>query len=155
MLKSAMVQLNNAIVALQKEKVGVRFAYAMAKNVAKMKDEITALAAAEGASRGEYEKQRVALCRQYCDKDGNGKPVMVDGKFSGLSECPEFHVAVAKLMETFNPKIADFDKMMSEEIALDLHKVALTDFPEQLTGEQMAALLPVVDDKPNEAANGK
>src|SRR5512133_2509270 len=101
MTKRDLVAMSQAIATLQKEKAGVKFAYAVARNAAKLKDEIAALAAAEDASRGEYERLRLALCAKHCTKGEQGKPIMVDGRFAGLADHAEFQAELKALVASF------------------------------------------------------
>jgi hypothetical protein len=92
----AMAALANTIIQilgmpeLTFEQAGFRtkFNYALVKNRKMLVTNFETLNEAQKADPKwvEYESKRVALCEKHCDKDKDGKPVMVGNMYSGLDE---------------------------------------------------------------------
>jgi len=47
-----------------------------------------------------YEEVRMEICKRFADKDEAGEPVMVDNKFQGLENKPEFLKEIQGLHDT-------------------------------------------------------
>ena len=65
---------------------GVKFAYTLIKNKKKIEEEIKILEEVVKASEdfSIYENQRIRLCEIHCEKDDNGKPIILENKYKIL-----------------------------------------------------------------------
>lgn len=98
--------------AIQGKKFPVKISYTIAKNVKKLAEE-----------HADYEKQRIKLCEEFANKDKDGKPVLVDGKYDiPCSHLEEFNDAVNELRET--------------EIDVDIHSVSFSELDKCDTNER-------------------
>ena len=116
-------------------KAGVAFNYALGKNYRKLKPEIEDL-------QKPLEEKRMALIKEYAEKDESGKPVIVsDGvmqKYKFLDGNEE------KFNIEFEPIREEFEKLLDEEVTdFSFHLIELQNFPE-LTTRQMRILMPMI-----------
>jgi hypothetical protein len=82
-----------------------------------------------------YEELRIKLCKDYCDKDVDNNPIIIDDRYSGLTDNQEF---TEKLAELFNLEIEiDFEPIKIESLeSADI----------KLTGAEMMALDKIIGD---------
>jgi hypothetical protein len=134
---------------------GTRVNYAIARSVEAMRQEIAAIQKGMEASEQyqAYEKQRVILCETHAEKDGNGKPAIDGNAYRGLEGNAKFEEELESLRKDFADAIAereaqakDFGDFLKTDSDAVLHKVKIADLPDNLTTEQMAAIMPIVED---------
>jgi len=134
---------------------GVKFAYAIVKNKQKITAEVKALndSAQPTAEYQKWEKERMTICNEYCAKK-DGKPVIENRKFTGLKDNKKFEKAIDKLkakyketLDDYEKKVKEYNKMIVEEIEIDLHKISKRDIPINITPKQLEAIELIVDDK--------
>jgi hypothetical protein len=92
------------------QKVPVKTAYRLSRLVKKLQDE-----------HKNYEELRLRLCTEHCKKDEAGKPIVENGKFTGLDEQEVFRKAFEELRSLTIE--VDFEPMTSaflEEIGVTL-----------------------------------
>lgn len=133
---------------------GVKFAYAVAKNIAILKPELEALQKSLEAAPEytEFEKARIALAESMAKKDENGKPVSEDGKFV-MEDDEAFEKAFTALkeehkdaLEARKVQIEEQNELLKTESTIVLHKVKLEDVPREITVEQMQSIAEIVED---------
>ena len=143
---------------------GIKFAYAMAKNVKLIASEVEDMQAGLKPSKRyqEYDNKRVEICKEHSKKDDNGKPVMMPlGRgqqgFAGLEDNPEFEVAVEALREEYKSEldereqlVAEYETALDEDIELDVYTVNLSDVPEDITTGQLKGIIDLVVDSEKE-----
>ena len=137
-----------------KDLPGVKFAYAVIKNKAKINQEITALNKnmQPTAEYRKWEKARVALCQKHCTKK-DGKPVIENNKFIGLEKNLTFEKALDGLKKNYKPtlddykkKVDEYNRKITEEIEFDIHKIAKKDIPVNITPKQLEVIEIIVGD---------
>lgn len=137
---------------------GVKFAYAVARNKAKIQGEIEAITAAQKASPefAEFEEKRIELAKKYAKKNDKGEFELIDGpegkSFSvedkdGFNK--EFESLKAEYKETLDAREkqkVDFENLLKEEIELDLYTIPFSSVPEDIKADQMSGLLPIIEE---------
>jgi hypothetical protein len=134
--------------------VNVKFAYAAAKNKAKLQGEQKAVQ--EGAQPSEkfleFESKRIALCQEMVDKKEDGSPVMNHQGFVILKRKAEFDTAMESLSAEYQEaidlrkeQIKAATELMEEPCKVELHKIDIELFP-ALSINQMEALLPMISE---------
>ena len=145
-----------------KNLIGVKFAYAIAKNHAKIDSEIEALReAVKPTSEFEvYDKERAELAKSFADKDDKGEPKINVIPQTGLSEYvippakkKAFNKAFEnlkrknkKVVDAKNKQIEEYNKLLEEESKIELHKVNVELVPQDITVGQMELIMPIIDD---------
>lgn len=154
MKKRELFGLLNGLEAVKNLK-GVKFAYAVAKNKNLVKREVKLFSESNKPNEKflEFDKKRVELCQEYCEKNENGEPVIKNNTFIGLEKNDAFNKVIEELREEYKEAIderekqsKEYNKMLDEEIELDFHKVLLENVPSDITGQQLELILPIVDD---------
>lgn len=124
------------------KKISSRLAYAISRSESRMKEELTAINAAMGPYR-EYEEKRLELCKELCEKGPDGAPVMLpDGKFKGVEESPEWQPRIDTLKAEYEKQMDEVNKMLDEEIEVDLYQADVKDLPEEMSKQDMDIILP-------------
>jgi hypothetical protein len=147
---------------------GVKVAYMVAKNRRKIDAEIKAmesgLIVGEGDPIAKYDDARLQLCKEYAEKDPAGEPVIIkEGKEQGNFKIPdekraEFEQGVTQLktiykdaLDARDALVKSYEKMCKEELPSKfvegLHRIALKELPNNITGEQMMSLGDLVVDE--------
>jgi len=138
-----------------KELVGVKFAYAVSKNSKNLSEEVEACQKSMEPSKGfiEYEEKRITLCKEHCDKDEKGEPVVTDSHFVGLKSNNGFDKAWGLLKSEYAETIEEREKMveeykefLQEEVDVELYKVNLEDVPEDISVEQLHGIMAIVEE---------
>jgi hypothetical protein len=133
---------------------GVKFAYAVSKNLNILKSEIESLEKASKPSEKyiEFDKERVELAKKYAKKDEKGKPLSENNAFV-MEDQEAFEKEFNELKEKNKDLVEEREKQMNEYVELlkteaniTLHKIALVDVPQNITVEQMYAIGEIVDD---------
>lgn len=121
-----------------------RFSYAIVMNraalgpeVVKMQDTVKAF--------GDYERERLALCEQYAEKDGDGEAILENNVYKGVTKNPEFLDKSKALEESYQERFAEANAALrSEVVEVDIIEVALEDLPSGITPTVMGILMPMV-----------
>lgn len=139
---------------------GVRFSYAIAKNVNLLKGEIESLDKAMEPAKEfmEFEKERVELVEKYAEKDENGKPkkevapngsqqyVMNTGEKKFQKEFDELKKKHKDAVEAREKQIEEYTKLLSTDSDFVPHKVKLEDVPKDVNARQMAGIYEIVEE---------
>ena len=138
---------------------GVKFSYAVAKNLSKINKEVELIQEAIKPSTeyAAYDTKRIELAKEHAKKDENDKPLMTKrGKEFDIEDLPKFEKALEKLKKEHQPavdarikQLEEFDKLLLEESKVEIHKVKLEDVPEDITSKQMTSLFEMIDDNEN------
>lgn len=157
MLKSEVIALYQALHKLG-NLVGVKFAYAVSRNIATLKPEVESLEKALEASPEflEVDKKRVALAEEHAKKDEKGKPVKFkDGKiekfemedeeaFDKLFE--EFKIEHQAVFDAREKQIDEYNALLKTETDVKLHKVSLSDVPNSISVAQMHSISAIIEE---------
>jgi len=140
---------------------GVKFAYGVAKNKNRLESELKALQTGLTPSDEyvEFDKKRLALCREYATKDEKGVPQTVGRAFVGLDGNEEFQAKVTALQDEYKPALDAHQKLLDEynaalkgDFEIKVHTIALKDVPEDITGGQLSGIIVLVEDGEDDKA---
>jgi len=158
MTRLELLDLATAFVSV-KELMGVKFAYAISKNSKNLSEEVEACESSMKRSKSfiEYDEKRVVLCKEHCDKDEGGKPVIIEnagtGTYAGLKGNNSFDKAIEVLQSEYSEaieeqkKMADeFKKFLEEEVEVELYKVKLADVPEDISVGQLNGIMAIIEE---------
>jgi hypothetical protein len=117
MKKKDLATVLSVLNSLDDVRVHPRFAYALAKNKKKIREELEDLQMMIDARRvpgfSEYEQKRHELCRKYSEKDEMGNPKTQDGSYV-ISDMSAFNSEFVILKEKYKEAITEFDAILSE-----------------------------------------
>ena len=149
------IEILNLADALSKLNLpGVKFAYAVAKNLNILKVEVQALETARKTTEdyNKFDKERIALATKHAKKDDNGKPIVVGQNFE-IENMEEFEYELAVLKEKHKEAIEkreaqlkDFEDLLQKEVEIKLHKIALEDVPQSITTKQMTDIYSLIEE---------
>ena len=140
---------------------GVKFAYAVARNISLLKSELESLEKSMELPESfkKFDTERIELVEKYADKDENGKPKKekaengseqyVMGKEEKKFE-KEFAILRTKHKEAVNlreKQIEEYTKLLTTDSQVGLYKIKLDDIPSEITARQMAGIYEIVEDK--------
>jgi len=147
---------------------GVKFAYAVAKNLALIKGEVDILTETTKKllepTDVEYRKfgeERVTLAESFAKKDDKGNAIKIkkieNGQevevFDGLDNNPKWEKAFEKLREEYKIMLDARDEVIKEqnellktESTLQLYKIALHDVPADISVNQMKDIAEIVSE---------
>lgn len=160
MLKSEAVALYQNLNKLGQLK-GVKFAYAVSKNLNMLKPEVESLEKASAFS-DEYKKfddLRVALAEKHSHKDEKGKPIMIPradnprlSDYSIENQAlfdKEFEALKSEHLTVFDARqkqIEEYNELLQTESTVVLYKVSVADVPADITVTQMYSISAIVED---------
>lgn len=102
------------------EKLSFDVVYALNKTKHKIKSIVEEI----GDTINDVQKQVVNITMDFCEKDENGKPVIVDGQYSGLSK--GLNVEYDKKIEDITEKQLNY---MREEVEIEIHMLNIENLP--------------------------
>lgn len=105
-------EMVTGLYAIQEKRFPVKISYAIAKNVKNLAEE-----------HADYEKQRIKLCEEFANKDKDGNPILIDGKY----DIPDCH------LEEFNDVV---NELRETEIDVDIHSVSFSELDKCDTNER-------------------
>ena len=153
MKKKELIELNKGLIDVSKLE-GVKFAYAVAKNKAKIKSELESLVESIKPSEKfqEHEIERVKICENHAKKDDNDQVVIKEDRYVIVNE-KKLNSEIKKLMDK-NKEIIDqrkkqlkeYEDLLDEDSTIEFHKIKLDQVPDNITGEQLEAILCIVDE---------
>ena len=135
---------------------GVKFAYAISRNLAILKPEIEALEKASSPTPEflEMDKERIKLVEEHAEKDEKGKPkkkgneyVIPEDKKGDFENAFEvFKIEHKELFDAREKQIEEYNALLQTESTIVLHKVNLADVPQNITVQQMHSISSFVED---------
>lgn len=147
---------------------GVRFNLAMSRNIEAIQKEGALLKKSVEPSKeyNIYESNRIKLCKDLCEKDDNGKPIMIkiketdnNGKLIEVGEKfkfsdenkPVFDTKLKELREEHKDTIDKNDKnlkvldeLMKEEVEIELFMIDEELLPEKILRPQIDLIRPLI-----------
>ena len=138
---------------------GVKFAYAVSKNINILKNEIESLDKAMEPSEKfmEYDKARIALVELHAEKDDKGK-AKIETSASGAQQyvIDEENKMFKKAFDTLKAKhkeavdardkqTEEYIKLLATDSDVKVYKVKLDDVPKEITAVQMSGIYEIVD----------
>jgi hypothetical protein len=153
-----LVKIWGVLGGLAREKTTAKGAYGIAKNKRLTEVEISSIEEAqknrsvpEGLDK--FHEERIALCKEYCDKDGNGENIVIKNEFQIVERLEEFTEKLTELREEHKEALdardeqdQEFRDFLKEEVEIEFHKINIADFPDSMTAEQMEILEPIIND---------
>lgn len=138
-----------------KDLSGVKFNYAVARNIAKLKSETESLQKSIEVTEDykAYDAQRVELAKKYAKKDEKGEPVIENNNYKledekGFNkEVKDLQEKNKKTMDARAKQMKEFEALLKEESNVELYTIPLELVPESITTEQMKAILPLIVDE--------
>lgn len=152
MKKKEVLKLNEDLKKVGSLK-GVKFAYAIAKNKARLSKEVEALIKATEPSEEfmkvdeKINKDRLKLAEEYADKE-NGKPIIEGDKYKMSIEKQEklekelekMKKKHKKLYEEREQQRKDYNKMIEEESDFEPYTIEMKELPEDISVDQLSAI---------------
>lgn len=157
MKNKKIVELFNNLSALNLK--GVKFAYAVARNISILKPHVESLQKAQEPTE-EYKKfdsERVELAQKHAKKDEAGEPVTevvspdvtryVFDDMSGFEkDFEKLKKTHAKAIEERETQVKEYNELLEKDVPVELHKVKLADVPNEITSQQMTQIFEIVED---------
>lgn len=137
---------------------GVKFSYAIAKNVVIVEREISAIDESLKPSEDfvKYEKERIELAKEYSEKDEKGNPKTTTKNKKEvfvMKDKTKFDKAFKKFQGTYKIVLDKRQKQVDEYLAfldtdsdIELFKIKLSDVPEDISVEQMQGIQVLIED---------
>lgn len=162
--KKQILELHSALLSVGNLK-GVRFSYAVAKNLSSLATEVIALQKAYTTSKefNEYDNERIKLAEKHAERV-NGRPDLIitkDGleKYN-IKDEPKFFAELKILqskhetaIKNREDQLKEIDKILEEQVDIDLCKISINDIPEEIQAKQMADLFMIVEDDKKKITN--
>lgn len=147
-----LVQIWGVLNSLAQEKTTAKGAYGIAKNKRIIETEVKSIEEAQRNQKlpdgiEDFEAKRIDLCKEYCDKDKDGKPMVDGNSFVIIENQVVFTEKLTELREEFAEPLQarkdqdkDFREFLKEDVEIDLHKIKIDDMPNNITGQQIEIL---------------
>lgn len=153
MKKKELLEFNQGLHSVANLK-GVKFSYAVARNMKTAEKEIEAINKSLEPYEGykEFEDKRLELCKEFAKKE-MGNPVIKNDKYIIDEDRKElFDENVEGLKKIYKESIDErkkqvdeFNKMLDEdEVNIFIHKVDFEELPKDLTPNQMLLIMPMI-----------
>jgi len=139
--KKELITIWNTLEGLKGTQYSRKFSYGIVRNKKILRDEVESLQEAQTPADEyiAYEKERIALCEEYADKDETGKAVQVKGQYYFSEENPKFKELMKALVDKNKQVLEDavkkekeFLDILEETVDLPIYKMALDVFPESI-----------------------
>lgn len=150
---------NKEILALYQElnKInvkGVKFNYAVARNIGILKAEVTSLIKSQAPSPeyNAFDTRRVDLCKKYAKRDGEGEPIIendvfvIDNQAEFDNELKALKESNKEVVEAREAQIDEYNDLLDKEAKVELHKVSIKDVPEDLSTFQLKAIVAIIEE---------
>lgn len=128
----------------------VRFSYFLAKNKVVLKTELEILDEAYKPNELyiSYEQKRVEAAQKLADKDDSNQPKINNGSYVININRDEFQKEIKKLKIKFKKaiderekQIGDYEKLLDEDVNIDLTKIRFSQLPEQIESAYMEVFI--------------
>jgi len=153
-----LVQVWTVLNSIANEKTTAKGAYGIAKNKRLVESEIKSIEDAqksqvtpEGVQ--EFDTERLKACNEFCDKDEDGKPKVMNNNFVMTENTVVFNEKLAELQEEFKEGLEarsvleeEFKVFLQEEVEVEIHTIKINDLPDNITATQIEALNDIVVD---------
>lgn len=157
MKKIEIVSLYEALHSLAKLS-GVKFSYGVTKNINILKPEVEALEKAmEGTEKYKaYDLARQEIAKKYSKKDEDGNPVIkeqeerrtyvIEDRKSFNKEIESLQVEYKEVLEERKAQEIENEALMQTETDIELYKIKMSDVPEEISVQQMAAIYQIIEE---------
>lgn len=154
MTNKKLIEVYNGLVGLTNLK-GVKFNYAVAKNINILEKEVEILKATtkETEEFKKYDAERIELCKKHAKKDEKGEAMLLGGKYD-IEDMEAFTVEFDALKETHKAALDErkaqlegFDALLeAENTSVSLFKIDISEVPEEVTTSQMGVIYPIINE---------
>lgn len=155
MIKNDLFNLVKVFEEIKSVSSNPKFAYAIAKNKKLIKTEVDLIRGAikPNGDMDEYDKARVALCRDFAKLDENQNPVVSNNNFvideekqkDFDSKIDELRTKYKTVLDEHRERLLEADQLLKEDVSLDFHLMDIDVFPDGLTQEQYEHLMVFVN----------
>lgn len=133
---------------------GVKFSYAIAKNIALIKPEVEALQKATEMSEEykAFDAKRIELAKKHAKENDQGEPVQEGGKFiledkqAFKEEFDALKEENKELIESREAQIKEFTELLDKQNDIKLFKINIKDVPEEITTVQMNQIYSLIEE---------
>ena len=139
---------------------GAKFSYAVAKTsrLVQAESKILAEVVAPDAKFTEYDIVRAATAAAHAKKDEAGNPIQLPIAGSqemryDIEDQAKFDLALKALQEKNKEvvdeqetKVNEYNAMLEEEMDGEIHKIKMSDIPEDITPAQLDSIMEMIDD---------
>ncbi len=154
-----LVQLYNTLHSVGDLK-GVKFAYAVSKNIHKIKPHIESLQESVKPTEEfqKYDKERAELAEKHAKKNKEGKPITntnLDNNTQSyeIENEEKFQKELEKLQKKYKgaldereSQIEKYKELLQEEADVELYTIKVKDLPEDITPEKLTNLFFIIDE---------
>jgi hypothetical protein len=152
MNKKDIATIWDVITKLNYERANPKFTYAISKNKKILLPLMKEIEEAKTRSPEyvAYDAERLELCKNMAEKDDKGEPIIEDGNYKiADSEAfdKEYELLQEKHKEMFEKEEENkvkFEKMLEEEVEIDLYTVKVDYAPEEIPIKFMDILMDVI-----------
>jgi hypothetical protein len=149
------VELHNGLMNVG-NLTGVKFSYAVAKNINILKGEVESFRKAAMPTEifQTYEKERFENASKHAEKGSDGKALkeVIDGierfVIKNKEEFEKDYKAIREkhkeAIQKREVQLKEMDEIMDEEVEIEVFAIPVSYIPEEITAEQMSAILPVI-----------
>jgi hypothetical protein len=81
-----------------------------------------------------YEKERLELARELCQKDADGSPVVVSGGQFIIPNQISFNEQLAVIQKKYAAAVKRREESLKEVLTFDMYKIKLSHIPEKMAG---------------------
>jgi hypothetical protein len=142
---------------------GVKFAYAVARNISILKPHVESLGKAQQPTEEyqKFEKERIALAQKHAKKDDQGEAVtedviqngvvvkkvfVLENKEAFLEEVKDIQEKHKEAIDAWEAQLKEFDQVLEKEEEIKLYKIKIEDVPEEITSQQMTHIFDLIED---------
>jgi hypothetical protein len=134
---------------------GVKFSYAVAKNIALLKPEVESLQKAIEQSEDfkKFEQERVELAKKHAKKNENGEPIeekgqyIIEDKEAFKKDFTDLKEKNKEVVEAREEQIKEFNELLEKENEIKFHKISIKDVPEDITTVQMNQIYSLISEE--------
>ena len=137
---------------------GVKFGYAISKNLDKVMREVKSLQDPIKPSDewAAIEEKISEIHKLHCDKGTDGSPLIVNNMLVFDKSADKHDKALADLekknQEAYDARkviMDEYEKMLDEDVAADfvIHKINMEHVPESITTQQFFGILPIIEEE--------
>lgn len=137
---------------------GIKFAYAVVKNLRAVQSEIETIKATVVPSEAfqQYETARSEAVKKFAKKDDTGEPISElkgEIRIFPLADPPGFREAVAELREKHNGAVVEHEEKQKEyetfldtDAEVELYKVKEEIVPKDITAEHLGGIFDIIEE---------
>lgn len=155
MKKSDLFPLFHALTAVSTYP-GAKFGYAVAKNLAKVKEECIIIEKLQEPSEEfkAYDNARIELCKEHANKDEAGEPILKGNEYDLKNKMIPFLATLQVLNKTHKEaldarekQMTDVQILLEEESDIMLCKIKEDNFPEAITAQQITGIMAMIEEE--------